>query len=127
LSYEGSDLETCNAVSHCLLLSYFPSPSILFIPVVKRRWVLRRELFRRFGTIFGFFATGMNRMDGEEKDKSRAWPRSIHPSNGSAGWGMLVRIVDPSTALQLGHTGRSRASACWNRPSHVSVVDNVAS
>jgi hypothetical protein len=64
LSYEGSDLGTCNAVSHCLLLSYFPSPSILFIPVVKRRWVLRRELFRRLGTILGFFATGMNRMDG---------------------------------------------------------------
>jgi hypothetical protein len=70
-----SDLGTYSAVSHCLLLSYFPSPSILFIPVVKRRWVLRRELFWRFGTILGFFATGMNRMDGDEKDKSRAWPR----------------------------------------------------
>jgi hypothetical protein len=39
----------------------FPSPSILFIPVEKKRWMLRRERFHRLANILGFF-------DGDEQD-----------------------------------------------------------
>jgi hypothetical protein len=54
-------------------------PDFIFLipvdPVHPRRIirrVLRRELFQRLGIIFGFFATGMNRMNGDEKkDKNK--------------------------------------------------------
>jgi len=51
-----------------LLLSS-SSPSIPFIPVEKKRWGLRRDLFQRLGIILGFFSTGMKGMDGDVGDK----------------------------------------------------------
>jgi hypothetical protein len=58
--------------------SRFPRLSLIqLIPVVKRRWVLRRALFMRFGTSLGCFSTGMNKMNRIDGDKKQKLPGLI--------------------------------------------------